>query len=99
MLSAMPKRSAVGRATAPIEGRILVGAQRAVDAWFQADNRGPFSGAMTRAIERQWPGVGTDDPRRLAFMRVAEAIRVGRGHAFADPAPLVRIIQKTLSLT
>jgi hypothetical protein len=30
---------------------------------------------------------------------VAEAIRVGRGHAFADPAPLVRIAQKTLYRT
>lgn len=84
---------------APIEGRILVGAQQVVDTWFQADNRGPFTRAVTRAIERQWPGIGADDPRRLAFMRVAEAIRVGRGHAFADPAPLVRIVQKTLYRT
>ena len=76
MLTAMPKRSAVRRATAPIEGRILVGAQQVVDTWFQADNRGPFCRAVTRAIERQWPGIGTDDPRRLAF------IAGGRG----DPA-------------
>jgi hypothetical protein len=99
MLTAMPRRNAARRATAPIEGRILVGAQQVVDTWFQADNRGPFSRAVTRAIERQWPDLGTDDPYRLAFMRVAEAIRVGRGHAFADPAPLIRIIQKTFSPT
>ena len=99
MLTAMPKRSAVRRATAPIEGRILVGAQQAVDTWFQADNGGPFSRAVTRAIERQWPDIATDDPRRVTFLRVAEAIRVGRGHAFADPAPLIRIIQETLHRT
>jgi len=99
MLTVTPKQSAVRRAMAPVEGRILVGAQQVVDSWFRADNRGPFTRAVNRAIERQWPGIGPDDPRRLTYIRVAEAIRLGRGHAFADPAPLVRIIQQTLYRT
>ena len=99
MLTVTPKQSAIRRAMAPVEGRILVVAQHVVDTWFQADNRGPFTRAVNRAIEQQWPGMGPDDPRRLAFARVADAIRLGRGHAFADPAPLVRIIQKTLYRT
>ena len=84
---------------APVEGRIMIGAQQMVDAWFQASNRGPFARAVTRTVEQQWPGIATDDPRRVAYQRVANAIRLGRGHAFADPAPLLRIIRETLYQT
>ena len=42
MLTVTPKQSAVRRAMAPVEGRILVGAQQVVDSWFRADNRGPI---------------------------------------------------------
>ena len=96
MLTARPARTAVRRAMAPVEGRIMIGAQQMVDAWFQADNRGPFARAVTRAVEQQWPGIAADDPRRIAYQRVANAIRLGRGHAFADAAPLLRIVRKTI---
>ena len=96
MLTVRPARSAVRRAMAPVEGRIMIGAQQTVDAWFQASNRGPFARAVTRAIEQQWPGITVGDTRRIAYQRVANAIRLGRGHAFADPAPLLRIIRETL---
>lgn len=96
MLTPGPARSAVRRAMAPVEGRIMIGAQQMVDDWFKASNRGPFARAVARAVEQQWPGIAADDPRRVAYQRVANAVRLGYGHAFADPAPLVRIIRETL---
>ena len=88
--------TAVRRSAPPVDGTIMVTAQLTVDSWFRAANRGPFDRAVERAIQRLWPDISATDPKRIAFARVANAIRLGRGHAYANPAPLMRIIQRTL---
>ena len=84
------------------ETAIMYTAQQLVDRWLRANNRGPFNRAVARAEELQWEGDPTMDAHRRAFRHVANAIRLGKGHAIQNPAPLLRImrdsIQKSASI-
>lgn len=75
------------------ETAIMFTAQQLVDRWLRAHNRGPFSRAVAQAEHEKWaaaPGMESD---RQAFRHVANAIRLGRGHATLNPAPLLRIVR------
>ena len=72
---------------------IIHQAQAFVDAWLHDKRRRPFAPVVEAAAAR-W---GADHPaaerQRVAFIRVAKAIRAGAGHASARPGPLVRIVR------
>ncbi len=78
------------------ETAIMYTAQQLVDRWFRAHNRGPFSRAVARAEELQWDDDPSKDEQRRAFRHVANAIRVGKGHAIQNPAPLLRIMRDSI---
>jgi hypothetical protein len=78
------------------ETAIMYTAQQLVDRWLRSHNRGPFSRAVARAEELEWDADPTKDEHRRAFRRVADAIRLGKGHAFQNPAPLLRIMRDTV---
>jgi hypothetical protein len=78
------------------ETAIMFTAQQLVDRWLRAHNRGPFSRAVALAEEQHCDAEpGTEDHRR-AFRHVANAIRVGKGHAVQNPAPLLQIMRNTM---
>src|SRR5688572_18326073 len=76
----------------PAELSIIQAAQALVDGWLHDKRRRPFV-AVVEAAAARW---GADHPsaerQRVAFIRVAKAIRAGAGHASARPGPLVRIV-------
>lgn len=78
------------------ETAIMYAAQQVVDRWLRAHNRGPFDRAVARAEELQWDDDPTKDQHRRAFRHVANAIRVGKGHAIQNPAPLLRIVRDSI---
>ena len=78
------------------ETAIMFTAQQLVDRWLRAHNRGPFSRAVALAEEEHWDADSGQDDLRRAFRRVANAIRIGKGHAIQNPAPLVRIMRDSL---
>jgi hypothetical protein len=77
----------------PQELTIIQSAQAFVDAWLHDTRRRPFARVVEAAAAR-W---GADHPaaerQRIAFIRVAKAIRAGAGHASARPGPLVKIVR------
>lgn len=79
------------------ETAIMFSAQQLVDRWLRAPNRGPFSRAVALAEEEQWNGHAESEPHRRAFRHVANAIRIGKGHAIQNPAPLLRIVRNALT--
>jgi hypothetical protein len=78
------------------ETAMLYTAQQLVDRWLRAHNRGPFNRAVTQAEEQQWDDDPTKDEHRRAFRHVANAIRLGKGHAIQNPAPLLRIMRDSI---
>lgn len=78
------------------ETAIMFAAQQLVDRWFRAHNRGPFSRAVALAEEQHWDADPGKEDQRRAFRHVANAIRVGKGHAVQNPAPLLQIVRNTM---
>ena len=78
------------------EFSILLAAQRFVDAWRRSPGRGPFSRAVTEASNLCWTGPEIPAAERVAFIRVANAIRIGRGHAETNAEPLLAILRDEL---
>ena len=83
------------RQAAGTEITIIEAAQDLVDGWLRSSKRGPFSRAVHQA-QHSWGTILTSDVERTAFGRVANAIRVGKGHARLNPAPLMQIIRETI---
>jgi hypothetical protein len=77
-----------------LESAILARAQETVDHWLHADDRGPFRQAVTRAVMTYWADLSQADGLHDVFYRVANAIRLGQGHARLNPDPLLRIIRQ-----
>jgi hypothetical protein len=76
------------------ETTIIEAAQLLVDDWLRSSRRGPFRRAVHQA-QLSWGIAFASDLERTAFGRVANAIRVGKGHARLNPAPLLQIIRDT----
>ena len=82
------------RQAASTETTIIEAAQDLVDGWLRSSKRGPFGRAVHRA-QQSWGSTVTSDLERTAFGRVANAIRVGKGHARLNPGPLTQIIRES----
>src|SRR5688500_19739166 len=72
------------------ETAIMYTAQQLVDRWLRSHDRGPFSRAVARVESEQWDADPDKSEHRRAFRQVANAIRLGKGHAIQNPAPLLR---------
>lgn len=79
-----------------LESTILARAQETVDHWLHADDRGPFRQAVSKAVMTYWADHSQADGLHEVFYRVANAIRLGQGHALLNPGPLLRIIRQAL---
>jgi hypothetical protein len=79
-----------------LESTIMVRAQETVDRWFRAHDRGPFKQAVVRTLHAHWPDLVQADDLQDVFYQVANAIRLGQGHALHNPGPLLRIIRQSL---
>jgi hypothetical protein len=72
----------------PIPFELIATAQELVDRWRRSPKREPFDRFIERA-ETELRGRLLEDDRQAAiFRRIAHAIRVGVGHAYANPRPL-----------
>ena len=80
----------------PVAANIIESAQRVVDAWFRNDQRGPFHRAITEEERLRFADHPATAPERAAFRKVANAIRIGYGHATANPGPLLEIARREL---
>jgi hypothetical protein len=76
-----------------MEFAILTGAQEFVDDWHHDLKRAPFLRAVRVAASAWATNNGYESAHRFAFIRVAQAIRVGRGHAESRPGPLLDIVR------
>jgi hypothetical protein len=79
-----------------IELAILNSAQEFVDDWHRDLKRGPFLRAVRVAANAWMLRSAYQAEHRFAFIRVANAIRVGRGHATTRPDPLLDIVRFSL---
>lgn len=79
-----------------LESTIMVRAQETVDRWFRSHDRGPFRQSLMRALHAYWPNQPEADELQDVFCQVANAIRLGQGHAMHNPGPLLRIIRQSL---
>jgi hypothetical protein len=72
-------------------------AQAFVDEWWRNPARDTFFRVAAAAARRRC-GAGDEMLQvRHAFIRMAEAIRVGDGHAFNNPEPLTTIVAYMLA--
>jgi len=71
---------------------IVVWAQQAVDRWRRQSGSFPFERAMTEAAGTLGAVIDCDR-NRVAFLRVATAIRRGQGNAYSDRAALVQLVE------
>lgn len=78
------------------ETAIMYTAQQLVDRWLRSHDRGPFSRAVARVESEQWDADPDKSEHRRAFRQVANAIRLGKGHAIQNPAPLLRIMRESI---
>jgi hypothetical protein len=77
-----------------LELSILVTAQEFVDGWLHSPKRAPFMAAVGAAAKQWLVAVPLSGTEQKAFIRVAHAIRLGRGHARANPEPLLEIVRR-----
>ena len=75
------------------EWGILITAQLIVDQWLCNPRRPSFARLLTTAERRHLRSLELTERERLLFRRVATAIRTGRGHLEANPAPLLAILR------
>jgi hypothetical protein len=78
------------------EVTMMLAAQQMVDRWLRSPGRGPFSRAVAKEERERWSDFPEMEPYRRAFRRVANAIRMGEGHAVANPGPLLEIARRSL---
>ena len=78
------------------EVTMMLAAQQMVDRWLRSPARGPFKRAVEKEERERWDSFPETEPYRRAFRRVANAIRVGEGHAIANPGPLLDIAKRSL---
>jgi hypothetical protein len=75
----------------------MINAQLFVDEWWRNPARDTFFRAAASAA-LQYCGTGDATLRaRQAFIRLAEAIRVGDGHVSRNPEPLSAILAQMLN--
>jgi hypothetical protein len=76
--------------------QLLSAAQETVDKWRRDPKRGPFCRVVNDAehLLRGW--LIENDEQALAFRKVANAIRVGYGHAIANPCPLRELLREAM---
>jgi hypothetical protein len=74
------------------DSALIAIAQDVVDRWY-VQPRGTFLQAISDIERSPWPGMAMTTAQRLAFRRIAEAIRTGQGDAISNPAPLQAILQ------
>ena len=81
----------------PQVDNFLSAAQEAVDEWRRDPKRGPFGRAVAESegLLRGW--LIENDEQAVAFRKVANAIRVGYGHAVANPRPLRELMRQATS--
>ena len=82
----------------PAAAHIIESAQTVVDAWFHDDQRGPFHRAIAEEERLRFADLPAAAPERAAFRKVANAIRIGQGHATANPKPLLEIARRELNV-
>jgi hypothetical protein len=80
----------------PVAASIIESAQRVVDAWFRDDQRGPFHRAIAEEERLRFSDLPATAPERVAFRKIANAIRIGYGHATANPWSLLEIARREL---
>jgi hypothetical protein len=80
-----------------VEFAIIRAAQHFVDGWLRSVHRRPFRDAVTHAAQDWVTKHGAPAAYRMAFIRSAQAIRVGRGHATAGPLPLIELVSTVLA--
>jgi len=78
------------------EVTMMLAAQQMVDRWLHSPGRGPFKRAVEKEQRERWSDFPEMEPYRHAFRRVANAIRLGEGHAVANPGPLLEIARRSL---
>ena len=81
----------------PAETTIIAEAQEFVQTWLRDPRRLPFSRAVRIAERRLWNPLQGSDLQREAFRKVANAMRVGAGHAHTNPQPLLKIVRTVLA--
>ncbi len=79
-----------------VDTMIMFVAQRTVDRWLHSDHRGPFNRMIERLENYLWDDQPGSNAQKKAFRRAANAIRVGKGHARENPAPVYDIVHRTL---
>jgi hypothetical protein len=81
-------------APTPREAALLSAAQLVVDEWLSLRSRPPFAGLLRYAERHQLPQLQLTDAERVRFHAVANAIRVGHGHAVRKPEPLLKLLRE-----
>jgi hypothetical protein len=81
----------------PAEATIISHAQEFVHNWLRNANRRPFREAIRVAERKLWSPLPDSQLQREAFRKVANAIRVGYGHAHTNPTPLLEIVRAVLT--
>jgi hypothetical protein len=79
-----------------LEVTMMLAAQQLVDRWLRSPGRGPFQRAVAREMRERWNDLPGTEAQQRAFRRLANAIRVGEGHAIANPGPLLKIARQAL---
>ncbi len=79
-----------------LEVTMMLAAQQLVDRWLRSPGRGPFQRAVAREIQERWDKVPGSEHQSRAFRKMANAIRIGEGHAVANPGPLRKIARQSL---
>lgn len=79
-----------------VEVTMMLAAQQMVDRWLRSPGRGPFKRAVEKEERELWNDFPETEMHRRAFRRVANAIRLGEGHAVANPGPLLDIAKQSL---
>jgi hypothetical protein len=74
---------------------LLQVAQDFVDDWRADPNRPPFAQALADNDPERcpWPCLKMSESQKKAFPVVSKAIRVGQGHATANPEPLLELLR------
>ncbi len=80
----------------PTEATIITNAHEFVQAWLRTPKRRPFGQAVRRAEQKLWGDLHDAELHREAFRKAANAIRIGYGHAYANPRPLVEIVRRVM---
>ncbi|MDQ2683573.1 MAG: hypothetical protein M3Y37_08610 [Chloroflexota bacterium] len=81
----------------PREVMIMFAAQQLVDSWLRARKRRPFAEAARAESHRIWNEHPEYRNVRRAFVAAARRARAGYGHAEANPAPLLDVINQELA--